>query len=183
MFDGTLGEARLAALEGNIRDKLRMSGPEKREAAWKLVTEGEMSKAQIVKLGVASEGTVSNMRKVLKKLVDEGRAPSSLSWEQARWGALELGEIDPDDWKAKRAKKIVDALLKAKIGQGLCKDPEVTAMALQMLNPSLPGALVRQWWVDDPELKNEIAEELRLEDDPYEALREPEEPENTMIEL
>lgn len=183
VFEGTLDEARLAALEGNVRDKLRMSGPEKREAAWKLVKENILSKAQIVKLGVAADGTVSAMRRVRKKLMDDGTDPMPLSWVDARWGAFEFDEIDPRDWKAKNAKKIVDALLKAKIGQGLCKDPEVTAMALQMLNPSLPGALVRQWWFDDPELKSELAEELKLEDDPYEAFRDPEEPEKTVIDL
>src|SRR5215831_13792642 len=32
VFEGTLDKARLAALEGNVRDKLKLSGPEKREA-------------------------------------------------------------------------------------------------------------------------------------------------------
>ena len=71
------------------------------------------------------------------------------------------------------------ALLKAKIGQGLSKDPEVTALGLQMLNPSLPAALVREWWMDDPDLKSELAEELRREEaNPFEVLREREEAED-----
>ena len=32
VFEGTLEQARLAALEANVKDKLRLSGPEKREA-------------------------------------------------------------------------------------------------------------------------------------------------------
>ena len=183
VFEGTLDEARFAALEGNVRDKLRMSGPEKREAAWKLVKENILSKAQIVKLGVAADGTIATMRKVRKKLMDDGIDPIPLSWVAARWNGIEFDEIDPEDWKAKKAKKIVDALFKAKIGQGLCKDAEVTAIVLQMLNPGLPGALVRLWWFDDPELKSELAEELRLEDNPYEAFRDPEEPEQTVVDL
>jgi hypothetical protein len=71
-----------------------------------------------------------------------------------------------EDWRKKKAEKIVEALLDAKIGQGLAKDPEVTALALQMLHPSLPGALVRQWWMEDPDLKSELADELRREGDP-----------------
>ena len=166
VFEGTFDDARLAALAGNIKDKLRLSGPEKREAAWKLVNEDKLSKAQIVKLGVASDGTVSTMRKVRKKLMDGGEDPTSGTWAVARLGGVHTAVNDREDWMEKEAQKIVDALLKTKIGQGLAKDPEVTALALQMLNPSLPGALVRQWWSDDPDLKNEITEELRMEDDP-----------------
>lgn len=73
----------------------------------------------------------------------------------------------------------MDALLKTKIGQGLSKDAEVTALALQMLNPRLPAALVRQWWTDDPDLKSELAEELRREEaNPFEVLADREEAED-----
>lgn len=173
VFEGTLEEARLAALDGNVRDKLRMSGPEKREAAWKLVKEGKLSKADIVKRGVASEGTVGAMRRVLKKLKDDGIDPTKLSWGQARRVGTDDNELDAEEWKEKKARKIVDALLKAKIGQGLAKDPEVTALALQMLNPTLPGALVREWWFDDPDIKSELAEELRRDEaNPYDLVEE-----------
>jgi hypothetical protein len=84
VFVGTLEQARLAALEGNIRDKLRMSGPEKREAAWRLVKEDKLSKADIVKRGIVSEGTVSTMRRVLKSLTEVGMNPNELSWIEAR---------------------------------------------------------------------------------------------------
>lgn len=174
VFEGSLDEARLAALEGNIKDKLRMSGPEKREAAWKLVREVKLSKGEIVKRGLASEGTVSTMRKVLQKLKRDGIDPTGLSWIKARLAGVDRNDVDAEDWKEKKARKIVEALLEAKIGQGLAKDPEVTALALQMLNARLPGALVRQWWFDDPELKNELADELRREEDPYGLLEEPE---------
>jgi ParB-like chromosome segregation protein Spo0J len=176
VFEGTFDEARLAALTGNTKDKLRLSRPEKAEAAWRLVNEGKLSKSQIVKLGLASDGTVSSMRRVRKKLMDEGEDLTKVSWAVARWGVRATVD-DPEDWKEKKAQKIVDALLKAKIGQGLAKDPEVTALALQMLNPGLPLALVWQWWSDDPDLKSEIVEELRKEEDVYELLDGPEEPE------
>jgi ParB-like chromosome segregation protein Spo0J len=185
VFEGTLDDARLAALEGNIRDKLRMSGPEKKEAAWKLVKDGKLSKSEIVKRGVASDGTVSAMRKVLKTLEalkDYGGDLALLSWVEARRVGAEEKESDPE-WKTKKAMKIVDALKKAKIGQGFMKDPEVTALALQMLNPKLPGALARQWWFDDPDLKSEMADELRRDDDPYGLLEEPEEPEASALEF
>lgn len=174
VFDGTLEQARLAALEGNIRDKLRMSGPEKREAAWKLVKEDKLSKAEIVNTGAASEGTVAAMRRVLKRLLRDGFDLTGVSWTKARRAGSEYPDLDPEDWMEKKARKIVDALLVAKIGQGFGKDPDITALALQMLNPSLPGALVRQWWMEDPDLKRELADELRREEHPYELLEEPE---------
>ena len=70
----------------------------------------------------------------------------------------------------------MDALLKAKIGQGLAKNPEVTARALQMLNPRLPAALVPRWWMEDPDIKRESAEELQSDlANPFELLLGPEE--------
>ena len=103
--------------------------------------------------------------------------PTGLSWIAARHEGAKYEDLDPEDWREKKARKIVDALLAAKIGQGLAKDPEVAALALQMLNPSLPGALVRQWWLEDPDLKSELAEELRRDEaNPYELLEDPEEP-------
>ncbi len=183
VFGGSLEEARFAALEGNIRDKLPLSKPEKMEAAWTLVNDNKLSKAQIVKLGLASDGAIALMRKVRKKLINEGTEANRLSWAEARRFGAQFDLSDSEDWKERKAQKIVDALLKAKIGQGLAKDPEVTALALWKLNPNLPGALVRQWWYDDPDLKQEMAEELRRDGDPYGLLEEPEESEAMIIGL
>ena len=72
---------------------------------------------------------------------------------------------------ASRTYNLYTPLLAAKIGQGLAKDPDVTALALEMLNPSLPGALVRQWWFEDPDLKSG-----RDEASPYELVEDPEDP-------
>src|SRR5262249_1614023 len=111
-----------------------------------------------------------------KKLL-AGKDPTLVSWTAARRAFLYSGVDDPEDWKEKQAQKIVDALLKAKIGQGLVKDPEITALALYILNPRLPLALVREWWADDPDLKSAVAAELSMEDNPYELLEEePEQP-------
>jgi len=164
VFTGTVDEAHHRALAENARDKLKLSKPEKQEAAWRLVMEGKLSKREIVQLAGVSYGQVGTMRAVLEKLksreVDAGR----LSWRRARMKAQAgepVGDIDPDAWMEAKAQKIVDALLKANIGQGLSKEPEVTALALWMLNAALPEALVRQWWVDIPEIRDEIVEELR----------------------
>jgi hypothetical protein len=52
---------------------------------------------------------------------------------------------------------LVDALLKAKIGQGLMKHPDITAMALGMINEQLPRTLVWEWFGPD-ELQGMIDE-------------------------
>jgi ParB-like chromosome segregation protein Spo0J len=181
VFEGTLEQAQLAALAANVKDKLRLSGPEKREAAWRLITHHKhlkLSKAEIAEKSGTAASTVANMRKVERALLEDGKDPKTYTWTKARWERPENTELSADEWRERKAKKIVDALLKAKIGQGLSKDPEVTALALQMLNPSLPAALVRQWWMDDPDLKSDLAEELRREEaNPYEFLEDPEEAE------
>ena len=155
--DGVRGDARgrrqLAALAANVKDKLRLSGPEKREAAWRLVTQYKhlkLSKAEIAEKSGTAPSTVANMRKVERALLERGKDPKTYTWTKARREGPENAELSADEWRERKAKKIVDALLKAKIGQGLSKDPEVTALALQMLNPRLPAALVRQWWMDGP---------------------------------
>jgi ParB-like chromosome segregation protein Spo0J len=177
VFEGTLDQAQLAALAANVKDKLRLSGPEKREAAWRLITHYKhlkLSKAEIAEKSGTAPSTVANMRKVERALLEGGKDPKTYTWTKARSEGPENAELSADEWRERKAKKIVDALLKAKIGQGLSKDPEVTALALQMLNPSLPAALVRQWWMDDPDLKSELAEELRQEEaNPFEGLAGP----------
>ena len=179
VFEGTLEQARLAALEANVKDKLRLSGPEKREAAWKLVTQYKhlkLSKAQIADMSGTAPSTVATMRKVDKALSESGKAPKDYTWDKARRQSDTSQEFSSEEWTEKKAKGIVDALLKAKIGQGLAKNPEVTARALQMLNPRLPAALVRQWWMEDPDIKRELAEELQSDlANPFELLLGPEE--------
>jgi hypothetical protein len=43
----------------------------------------------------------------------------------------------------------------------ISKDTEVTALALEMLNAGLPGALFEQWFYDDRELIWDLADRLQ----------------------
>ena len=67
-------------------------------------------------------------------------------------------DFDEDDWTERQVQKLVDALLKAKIGQGLGKHPEVTAEALARLSEGLPEALVCEWF--SPNELQEMIDEM-----------------------
>jgi hypothetical protein len=89
------------------------------------------------------------MKAKLIKLKDGGRAPTeveAMTWVQARgtWEP-EDRDFDIDDWKERKAKKIVDALQDANITFMLREQPEITAMALERLDGNLVASLMAEW--------------------------------------
>jgi hypothetical protein len=48
------------------------------------------------------------------------------------------------------ANKLVEAIVRAKLGGRITKRPDITAIALAKLNESLPAALVAEWRDDPP---------------------------------
>jgi ParB-like nuclease domain len=163
VFSGTLDEAYLEALKVNSRNKLSMTKDDKHEAAWRLVKLGVLSKAQIREVTTVATSTVANMRRVLRKLLELKRpegaiAIAVLTWKRALredYYAPEDGgkKWDADEWMEREANKIVEALMKANIGFMLRKQPEITAMALERLDPNLPAFLMREWlhWPENEE--------------------------------
>jgi hypothetical protein len=155
VFGGTLAQAYLEALRLNSRNKLPMTKENKQEAAWKLVRlQDGSSREQISEWTTVSTSNVSNMRRVLKKLQELERGADAipideLTWRRALredWATEDGGkEWDADEWKEREANEIVEALMKANIGFTLKKQPEITAMALEKLDPSLPEALMKEW--------------------------------------
>jgi hypothetical protein len=162
VFHGSLRDARIEAFRRNSKDKLPMSKQDKMEGTWTLVKEGELTVEAISDITHASERQIYYMRNALKKVKKHSelkRSLEQLSWMQAK--ALLSGadiEWDPDNWIDKKAQKIVDALLKANIGQGLIKHPDITAVALERLNASLPRALIHAWF--SPDEMHEMADEV-----------------------
>jgi hypothetical protein len=163
VFGGTLDEAYLEALRLNSRNKLSMTKDDKQNAAWRLVKLGVLSKAQIREATTVATSNVANMRRVLRKLQElerpEGAIPlAELTWKRALredYYAPEDGgkDWDADEWKEREANKIVEALMKANIGFMLRKQPEITAMALERLDPNLPAFLMAEWlhWPENEE--------------------------------
>ena len=87
-FQGTLEEARLHALGGNVKDKLRMTGTEKSEAAWKLIKEkdrlfrGLKETKQVEEIATRAtrgESTVWLMIKVWRAIQEQG-ADEDMTW-------------------------------------------------------------------------------------------------------
>jgi hypothetical protein len=149
VFEGTLPEARREALRLNSKNKLPMTNGAKQEAAWRLVKQQDLSKSQIHEWTAVSTTNIANMRAKLGELKDRGRTAEeleTLTWVQARgtWEP-EDREFDVDDWKERKAKKIVDALQNANIGFMLREQPEITAMALERLDENLVAALMGEW--------------------------------------
>jgi hypothetical protein len=162
LFRGSLKAARIEAFRRNSKDKLPMSKQDKMEGTWSLVKEGELTAKKISDITGSSERQIYYMRSTWKEIrelpeEEQRRDPKELTWAQAR-AALDGEDLKPDDdWKEKETQKLVDALLKAKIGQGLMKHPDVTAEALARINGKLPETLVWEWFNSD-ELQTMVEE-------------------------
>jgi len=149
-FGGTLNDAHREALRLNSKNKLPMTNADKQEAAWKIVKmEDGTTKPQINELTGVSTSNVDIMRAALKRLKGlknpEGEL-EKLTWAQARrmeWP--EDKQFDADGWKERKADLIVEALLKANIGFMLKQNYDITAMALERLDASLPRLLLMEW--------------------------------------
>jgi ParB-like chromosome segregation protein Spo0J len=165
VFNGSFQDARIEAFRRNSKNKLSMTKQDKMEGTWRLVKEGNLSISQTSDTTGASPSQISIMRNVWTRLCADKEykdGAAELSWARARMAVAGI-EIEVDDeWKQKEAQKLVDALLKAKIGQGLMKHPDITAMALAMINERLPRTLVWEWFGSD-ELQGMIDEVGELE--------------------
>jgi hypothetical protein len=152
VFSGSFQDARIEAFRRNSKNKLAMTKQDKMEGTWRLVKEGRQSISQTSDTTGTSPSQISIMRNVWTRLCADRKhkdGAAELSWAQARMAVAGI-EIEVDDeWKQKEAQKMVDALLKAKIGQGLMKHPDITAMALAMINERLPRTLVWEWFAPD----------------------------------
>lgn len=152
IFKGTLEDAWREALRRNARNKLDMTKKEKLNAAWRLVKteDARDSKAVIMRLTGVSKGTVDNMRRIWRMLKEKGEKPLSelltLTWGHAQYvvnGHPEQAELE--DWLESEANKLVDAIVRAKLGGRMTQRPDVTALALSKLNENLPASLVEEW--------------------------------------
>jgi hypothetical protein len=152
VFEGTLYEARLRALAVNSKDKLPMTRGDKINAAWTIVKEGnpEVSIADTMSLSGVAKGTVNTMRATWKKLNDGNHGTpeelETLFWSQAILRAKGLREeMDRDVWVETEADKLLEDIVRAKLGTRLTKNPDITARALEKLNDTLPSALIEEW--------------------------------------
>jgi ParB-like nuclease domain len=174
LFTGTLENAQLEALKRNVKDKLPMNRDEKAEAAWRLVKTGKHREPQIREATTIGRSNIYIMKTVLRRLQEKkqknGKPEYSandfalMSWKRARMLVRDVEpEFSDEDYRQRNAKKMVDSLLRNNIGQGMSKDPAVTALALSMLNNRLPQDLMYQWAKDDPDSLRDLLDTLNTE--------------------
>ncbi len=156
-FEGSVVEARLKALELNIKDKLPMTLADKYEAAWVLAKEGKenYSKRQIKDLTTVSESTVATMRRILRDHPEAEGFP----WSRAKGLQFESdGDFDANKWLDEAAEKLTQQLLKV-VTVKLLRNPEVLAESLRRIDPSLPSRLVQEWSEEAYELVEGLEDE------------------------
>jgi hypothetical protein len=178
VFTGTLDQARLRAIEGNVRDKLRMTTAQKSAAAWRITKEsiGDLSADQVAETTTISRRQAFNMKRVWKELnertdlSEEQRAElPNLTWQQAkdlRDGAVSAEDFDAEGWKEKKAGELAELIRRTNVEAGMLKDAEVTAMALQQLSGRLPEMLIEEWAGHYPELIKHLASRMGDPDGP-----------------
>jgi hypothetical protein len=156
-FAGSVQEAVDESVRRNSVIKLPMDQPDKFEQAWKRTVlswpwgggSSWSSKSQVVTLCGVADGTVAKMRRIVSryyensaasKLLHErlGRPIAEVGWGRAHAAWLNLEDKDVDE-QAKAAK--LARAIRSRLEDQLSRDPEVTAKALAIYDPDLPGPL------------------------------------------
>ena len=171
VFDGSLDEAVREALRSNSKNKLPMTTTERMEAAWELVKKGKPgawpdSISAMEQMCSVGKGTVDRMRKAWTDLLNgQYERIGDLSWKQAKDTLAGKGQqaFDEDSWLEKRVQNLANDIERAKLH--LSKNPEITALALERLDPGLPAALMAYWEPRRPFDPTEIDEDDELDED------------------
>jgi hypothetical protein len=137
---GSLQDARLAALQGNIEDKLPMTKSEKFNAAWRLVKEHDinhLSKAEITRLTTAATGTITAMRAKWQAIKDAGdESLLAMDWEHARrWQPGDGPDHQDDEWRERIINELMERLIDTGIATEMAKYPDFVIEAVSRINP------------------------------------------------
>lgn len=160
VFSGTIDQAMAQALRCNAKDKLAMAREEKLNAAWRFVIGTGLSKAEIIRAAGVSEGSVSNMRKAMRRIAAAYPEQSldDLTWRQAdrlAKGLEPLQNVGSDDWIESKARELALSFQRH-FKDRLWRQPEVFARAIEIYDPRLLEQL--RDWLGTPE--DELEEEL-----------------------
>lgn len=138
IFKGTIEQGRHLALRSNKAGKLGLNTNSLSEAAWDLVKQGTLSKADIAALAGRSERLVASMRARLR----DDPATRDLTWSDALYGHSRRGPIDHAGKDAKAVQKVVAKLVKLGVK---FPAPSVFAKAIASLDEDLPARLISCW--------------------------------------
>jgi hypothetical protein len=158
VFEGSLEQARIAALESNHEDKLPLARVEKSNGAWRLVAEGfDLSIQRTAVLGQVSVTTVKTMRNQLRRITEAGEDPLWMDWERARqWpDGSPYDPDEPESWCELKVKELAERILKSGLATEMGKHPVLFVEALRQINPAFPCAVAEQLETD---ALNEILE-------------------------
>ncbi len=152
-FEGSPSEALVEAGRENAKDRLPMLPAEKSQRAWSLVREEvKLSKAQIMVAASVSDGSVANMRRVLKEFLEAGKEPP-LEWREALRGVNPPPRTFDEDWVEKQAAEWAERLRKALPVIDSTGKVAVLARALIAFSPGraedVARALVQELGVED----------------------------------
>jgi hypothetical protein len=171
VFEGSLEQARIAALESNHEDKLPMTRVEKSNGAWRLVAEGfDLSIQQTAVLGQVSVTTVKTMRNQLRRITDAGKDPQWMDWEDARqWpDGSPYDPDEPESWCELKVKQLAERIINSGLATEMGKHPALFVEALKQINPDFPGAVAAE--LDTDALKEILEardEPLKIDTDEY----------------
>jgi len=145
---GSVQDAVNESLRLNEIIKLEMSRGDRYEAAWQRVVLGWGSKSDIRNLTGVSDGLIAMMRRVVKahKRNDAfGKAfkkrllrIKDATWTNARNAYLDL---EPSEWDYREDARKLARVLRSRMHGKLSENKLVTALALAMYDPDLPGPL------------------------------------------
>jgi ParB-like chromosome segregation protein Spo0J len=159
VFQGTLQEAREAAFTANNKGRRSYSSQERLEKAWhdtkRWFFDGrkDLTVERVAKNSGTGTRTVGYMR---ARLRDRGVEVKDLSWAEVLRG---IREYVPDpEWQDKKVQALKEALIGLNIIHYV-QSPDILAMALESISPSLAWNLVVQW----TPIALEIAQEHQLE--------------------
>jgi hypothetical protein len=169
VFNGSLADARMAALCSNSKDKLAMSRVEKSNAAWRLVAEDrpqltdlglayQRSQQQLTDLGLVSPSTIKTMRRQMHKIVEAGEDPLSMDWERARLWPDKPDGYDPD-WRDEKVQELVQRLIDSGLATEFNKYPDFAVEALSQIAPGVCEAVIGGTDTDDLEEALEARQE------------------------
>lgn len=160
-FEGTVRDALDESMRRNNKDKLNVPKQDKYEEAWKRELIGGWSKREVRTICHVSESTIAQMRRVIRAAQADD-AEGAMFREQlavktptqaadalmvTSWSMIKLkyrGISDQEITAEGRAERLAQAINR-RLEDTLSRDPAVTARALQLYDPELPGKLMEAW--------------------------------------
>ena len=150
-FAGSIHEAVDEAVKRNDIVKLEMRRGDKYEAAWQRVVLDWGSKREIREVTGVSDRLIGNMRAVVaaykasdvmgRTLRSKLRSLRNVTWSEGRNAYLNLS---PDKWDHREAAAKLAKEIKRRMHGKLSENKIVTALALAIYDPDLPGPLAAE---------------------------------------